>query len=295
LVKRQANDLVLIISVRLNSCISVVLPRYPLFRRCEGSGPHATIRATWLRFAITKRRREVLLPACHRFNQGKGHAVMQSDTSGVVHIVDDDAGMRKSLLMLAESASLVARGYESAEDFLAKGEPDHPGCIVLDLRMPGMSGIELLQRLRTDMNDIPVILISGHADVGSTVRGMKLGAVDLLQKPIEPVVLIEAIRRSLKLSQTLHHDRKESSSVRQRFECLTPREMELLTLLADGHSNKQIAVEMGISIKTVANHRANVMAKTAALNAADLARLFTIHRGHLGQGQQTSAGSKPSY
>ncbi len=198
---------------------------------------------------------------------------MSDELKPVVHIIDDDPGMRKSLTMLAQSASLPMRGYQSAEEFLAEANVARPGCIVLDLRMPGMSGIELLQQLRAEMVDIPVILISGHADVPTAVRGMKLGAVDLLQKPVEPEVLIEAIRRSLDLSASMHHRRCDQESVRQRFESLTPRELELLTWIVQGHSNKRIAFDMGISIKTVANHRASLMTKTGASNAADLARL----------------------
>jgi two-component system, LuxR family, response regulator FixJ len=202
---------------------------------------------------------------------------MQHDSAPLVHLVDDDAGMRNSLLMLTESASLVASAYASAEEFLAAFNPDQPGCVVLDLRMPGMSGIELLQNLRANMHDIPVILISAHADVPVAVRGMKLGAVDLLQKPVEPTVLIETIQRCLKQSHSLHRERHEADSIRQRFVRLTARELELLRYIVDGQLNKQIAATLGISVKTVANHRASLMAKTGASNAADLARLFTIN------------------
>ena len=203
---------------------------------------------------------------------------MPDDTECVVYIVDDDPGMRRSLLMLTQSAGLQVEAFESAELLLAGLRPEHPGCVVLDLRMPGMGGIELLQTLRAELNDIPVILISGHADVPDTVRGMKLGAVDLLQKPVEPSVLLDCICKSLEVSQALHQGRRETQLIRQRFERLTSRELELLTLVVDGHANKKIAVEMGISIKTVANHRASLMVKTDAANAADLARLYTIFR-----------------
>jgi len=201
---------------------------------------------------------------------------MQSESDAIVHIIDDDAGMRKSLSMLLAAASLTARTYHSAEEFLVHADLNPPGCIVLDLRMPGMSGIELLQRLRTEMVDIPVILISGNADVSTTVHGMKLGAVDLLQKPVEPSVLIDAVRRSIDSSRAIQRRRISNQSMRQRFEALTRREMELLKLIVTGQSNKQIALELGIAFKTVANHRANLMTKTGASNAADLARLFTM-------------------
>jgi FixJ family two-component response regulator len=133
------------------------------------------------------------------------------------------------------------------------------------------------QNLRANLNDIPVIIISAHADVPVTVRGMKLGAVDVLQKPVEPSALREAIRHSLALSKALYQQRQDAQAVRQRFEHLTTREMELLGYIVDGQSNKQIARLLGISIKTVANHRASLMTKSGAANAADLARLFTMH------------------
>lgn len=201
---------------------------------------------------------------------------MNDQAEAIVQIIDDDAGMRKSLKMLIESASLKVKSYASAEEFLEDAEPDRLGCIILDLRMPGMSGIELLQRLRTEMVDTPVIIISGHADIPTTVRGMKLGAIDVLEKPVEPLVLIETIRRSIDLCSAIHRRRNDNESVCGRFKALTQRELEMLKLIVDGHSNKQIAFDMGISVKTVANHRANLMAKTGASNAADLARLYTI-------------------
>jgi len=201
---------------------------------------------------------------------------MFTESNAIVHIVDDDAGMRNSLGMLVQSVSLPSRSYASAEEFLSEADLTQAGCVLLDLRMPGMGGIELLQRLRAASVGIPVILISGHADVPTTVRGMKLGAVDLLQKPIEPSVLIDAVRRNLDVSRAMNQQRNGSQSIRDRFAALTRRETELLKLIVNGHSNKQIATGIGISIKTVANHRASLMAKTGAVNAADLVRLFTI-------------------
>jgi len=213
----------------------------------------------------------------------------------MVHFVDDDPGMRSSLLMLAQSAALAARAYASAEEFLAEipSAADCPGCVVLDLRMPGMSGIELLQRLRAASSEIPVILISAHADVPDAVRGMKLGAVDVLQKPMEPTVLLETIQQSLQLSQHLHRQRAEAASVGRRFANLTARERQLLQLIVDGHSNKQIASQIGISIKTVANHRANLMTKSGAANAADLARLFTLYQSNASKNRSVESAKAP--
>jgi two-component system, LuxR family, response regulator FixJ len=194
----------------------------------------------------------------------------------MVHIIDDDPGVRKSLRLVMESASLAATVYASGEEFLDAVDPKQPGCMVLDLRMPGISGIEVLQRLRAAHNEIPAIIISGHADVPAAVRSMKLGAIDLLQKPFEPRALLEAVHGAIKSSMELQQRRSEEANVRQQLERLTPRELELLKLVVAGKPNKLIAAELKISIKTVANHRANLMAKTGALNAADLARMSTL-------------------
>jgi FixJ family two-component response regulator len=191
----------------------------------------------------------------------------------LIHVVDDDPGIRKSLLVLLESSGHLPRAYESAEQFLDEADLDQPGCLLLDLQMRGMGGIELLQRLRASGVEMPVILISAHADVPTAVGGMKLGAIDLLQKPFEPHALVEAVRRAIHRSTELHHGRAEQEAIRRRLADLTPRELDLLKLVVAGRSNKQIAGDLNISIKTVANHRASLMAKTGALNAADLTRL----------------------
>jgi two-component system, LuxR family, response regulator FixJ len=193
-----------------------------------------------------------------------------------VHIVDDDAGVRKSLRLLMESASLAVRVYESGEEFLDAVDLNQPGCMVLDLRMPGMSGIEVLQKLRDANNEIPAIVISGHADVPTTIRSMKLGAIDLLEKPFEPRALLDAVHGAIRNSIEQQRHRAEQDGIRKRLSKLTPRELVLLKLVVAGMPNKLIAAELGISIKTVANHRASLMKKTQALNAADLSRLSTI-------------------
>jgi two-component system response regulator FixJ len=194
----------------------------------------------------------------------------------IIHIVDDDPGMRKSLQMVMDAADLTACTYESADLFLAQADLKTPGCIVLDLRMPGMGGIDLLKHLQDGRIDIPVIVISAHADIKTAVRSMKLGAIDVLPKPFEPQDLVAGARRAIEKSIASHHQRMESDAIRERLETLTKREWDLLRLVVAGNSNKQIAADLGISIKTVANHRANLMVKTRALNAADLARMSTI-------------------
>lgn len=194
----------------------------------------------------------------------------------VVHVIDDDSGVRRSLHMLLDSAALPVHSYESAEQFLETADLASPACVVLDLRMPGMGGLKLLEQLK-DLNCIwPVIVISGHADVDKAVRCIKLGAIDLLQKPFEPQALVEAVRRASENLYDAHHRRLERDLLRQKIDTLTPREHDLLERIVAGKSNKQIAIELGISIKTVANHRASVMIKIGAVNAPDLVRISMI-------------------
>lgn len=197
-------------------------------------------------------------------------------TTPVVHVIDDDIGVRNSLQFLLESASLRVSLYAAGEEFLADFDPNQPGCIVLDLRMPAISGLVVLQRLRAAKNEIPAIVISGHADVSSAINVMKLGAVDLLQKPFDSMAILEAVRSAITRSLEMHQARVEHAGLAARLAELTPRETELLQLIVSGRSNKQIAIDMGIAFKTVVNHRANLMAKTQATNAADLARISTM-------------------
>jgi two-component system response regulator FixJ len=197
------------------------------------------------------------------------------NNQAVVHVIDDDSGVRNSLRLLLESASLPVRIYESGEAFLASLDPMQPGCIVLDLRMPGLSGIEVLQKLR-DHHEIPAIVIAGHADVADAIRSMKLGAIDLLEKPLEPQVLLQAVKAAIRDSIELQRLRAQREDILRRLAKLTARERELLKLIVAGRSNKQIASDLKISMKTVENHRSNLMAKMQAANAADLARLSTV-------------------
>lgn len=194
----------------------------------------------------------------------------------IVHVVDNDPGMRNSMRALIESAALEVRVYESAQDFLARSEPAHHGCLVTDLKMPGMSGIDLLRHQRNNKIDIPAIIVSGSADVPAMIQIMKLGAIDMLQKPFDANALLDAVRGAIQKSAELMRHRLELERVRALFADLTQRERELLALIVQGRSNKQIAVDLNIAPKTVTNHRAHLMAKTRALNAADLARMATM-------------------
>jgi two-component system, LuxR family, response regulator FixJ len=204
---------------------------------------------------------------------GTGNAMKKH--GGIVRIIDHDVQAGASMQKLVESASLAAKAYASAEEFLEELDASRPGCIVLELRMPVMSGFELLQRLRQIRCSVPVIVVSGYADVPAAVNSMKLGAIDVLQKPVEPSVLLSSIRNAIQYSFAAQAQHAETDTIRARFAALTPRQRDLLRLIVVGRSNKQIATDLHLSIKTVANHRARLMAKTQASNAADLARLST--------------------
>jgi RNA polymerase sigma factor (sigma-70 family) len=198
----------------------------------------------------------------------------------MVFVVDDDAGVRKSICMALEAAQLAVRPYASAEDFLADYKNGLPtgagGCLVLDLSMPGMSGLELLRHLRSQGMHLPVLIVSGTGTVPKAIEAMKLGVVDFLEKPADHRVVVQKVQEALAKDTMQRTSAAEIEAVRQRFAALTERERELLKLVINGRSNKQIAQDMGISIKTVANHRAHLMEKTGALNAADLTRISMI-------------------
>ena len=216
---------------------------------------------------------------------------MKTDLRTTVCGVDDDPGMRNSLEMVLESAELPVRLYDGADELLDDLESgggdgrvgvgryrarDFCGCVLLDLQMPGTTGIELLRRFRAMGYDSPVIVITGTATVLSAVESMKLGAVDFLEKPVDHHTLLNKVQQALATHAAKRAESSEVDAIRQRMRNLTDRELELVRLIVHGLANKQIAGEMGISIKTVANHRANLMAKAGALNAADLVRMSMI-------------------
>jgi two-component system, LuxR family, response regulator FixJ len=190
-----------------------------------------------------------------------------------VHVIDDDPAVRQMLASALESASLASRLYASAEDFLDAFTPGRAGCIVLDLKMPGMGGLELLRRLHDMTIELPIVVISGHAEVPDAVQAMQLGAVDLLQKPFRIATLLELVRRALQQSADSLGRSAKRAEIRERFASLSPRQLELLKYLVAGNSSKQIATAMHISVLTVSNHRAHLMAKIKAANSADLVRL----------------------
>jgi FixJ family two-component response regulator len=192
---------------------------------------------------------------------------------GKVYIVDDDAGMRGSTSLILETANIPYEAFDSAEAFLRDIPPTAQGCVALDLHMPGMSGLDLIVRMREQKYTMPVLMVSGTGTVPLAVEGMKLGLFDFLVKPVDPDVLLAKVQAALELDDQERNDAAAVSAIREKLDNLTPREAELLKLIVAGFPNKNIASQLGISIKTVENHRASLMAKTGALNAADLVRM----------------------
>jgi FixJ family two-component response regulator len=190
----------------------------------------------------------------------------------IVFVIDDDDSVRRSLERLLRSVDLEVETFASAQDFLRKPLPERPSCVVLDLRLPGPSGLELQESLLRAGHDLPIIFISGHADVPSSVRAIKAGAVDFLQKPFSDQALLDIIHGALRRDRETRRDRAEVAGIRVRFDMLTPRERDVLRLVIQGRLNKQIAGDLGISEKTVKFHRGRVMEKTQAGSVAELVR-----------------------
>jgi FixJ family two-component response regulator len=194
-------------------------------------------------------------------------------TTPLIHVVDDDEGLRTALLRLLGAAGFEARGYASTGDFLLHPHPDRPGCVLLDVRMPGPSGLELQEALQRMDVTLPIVFLTGHADVASSVRAMKAGAVDFLAKPVERDTLLGAIRCALARDTLQRAGRDDADRLRSRFASLTVSERKVFDRIVDGRLNKQIADEMGIAERTVKLQRAHVMAKLGAGSAAELGRL----------------------
>ena len=191
----------------------------------------------------------------------------------IVFIVDDDEAVRNSLRLLVKSVGLTAAALDSAQEFLASYDPLQPGCLVLDVRMPGMSGLELQQQLNLRGAVIPVIFITGHGDVPMAVEAMQQGAFDFLQKPFRDQDLIDRIQRALEKDRVNRAELGKRSDLRARHEALTPREREVLALVMSGKANKVMAADLGLSQRTVEVHRARVMEKMGASSLAHLVRM----------------------
>ena len=193
-----------------------------------------------------------------------------------VFVVDDDRAVRESLCWLVESVGLNVRAYESAQAFLEEYDSRQPGCMVLDVRMPGASGIELQDQLRETGSEIPIIVITGHADVATAVRAMKAGAVDFIEKPFSDQLLLDHIHRCIEQDANRRSASARAREIMSRQAQLTPRQRRVMDLVAGGQSNRMIAQNLGISLKTVEAHRAKVMEKMEAHSVAELVRLAAV-------------------
>ncbi|HEY0834926.1 MAG TPA: response regulator transcription factor [Azospirillum sp.] len=195
-------------------------------------------------------------------------------TTPTVFVVDDDEAMRTSLAWLIGSVGLAVETFDSAAAFLAAVPDDRPGCLVLDVRMPGMSGLELQDALARRGCELPVIIVTGHADVPMAVRALRAGAVDLIEKPFNDQHLLDRIHEAIARSEKACAERARRTHVRALLARLTPRERQVADLVAAGKPNKVIAFEMDLSMKTVEVHRHNLMDKLELASVADLTRLL---------------------
>jgi FixJ family two-component response regulator len=196
-----------------------------------------------------------------------------SEDRAVAFVIDDDAAMRRSLDTLLRSAGLDVLLFSSAQEFMQAKRPDVPACLVLDVRLPGMSGLAFQQELVRAGVALPVIFLTGHADVPMTVRAMKAGAAEFLTKPVDEQVLLDAIHTAIENDRAKRHSAANVAELKARYGLLTEREREVLTMVVAGRPNKQIAAELGLSLVTVKVHRGQVMRKMLAKSVPDLVRM----------------------
>jgi two-component system response regulator FixJ len=191
-----------------------------------------------------------------------------------VMVVDDDSGVRNAMRSLLKSVGLECSLFASAQEFLDAHDPSQPGCLLLDIRMPGMSGLELQQQLNLRGAVIPVIFMTGHGDIPMAVEAMQHGAFDFLQKPFRDQDLLDRIQRAIAKDGELRKSLGEHARIKSHLESLTPREREVLDLMTQGKQNKAIAQDLGVSPRTVEIHRARVMEKMSAQSVAELVRMM---------------------
>jgi len=195
------------------------------------------------------------------------------DQAPTIHVVDDDPSFQVAIARLLRATHYEVRTYGSAGDFLLRPPQDAPGCILLDLRLPGPSGLALQEALASRPDTLPIIFLSGHADVPATVQAMKAGAVDFLTKPVKREALLDAIQRALARDGKARAARERLNAWRERYISLTPREIEVLERVVSGKMNKEIAGELGASERTIKAHRAQVMQKMNVVSVAELVRI----------------------
>ena len=195
-----------------------------------------------------------------------------SSESGLVELVDDDPAVRDAVSFLLETVGIECRCFESADAFLAGHEGSAASCLVLDIRMPGMSGLELQDELRRRDWNAPIIFITGHGEIAMAVRAMRNGAFDFIQKPFKDQELLDSINAALVIARSQRQSTRDVGELREAFDTLSPREREVMALVTDGKPNKVIAFDLGVSQRTVEIHRARVMQKMGARNLAELVR-----------------------
>src|SRR5271165_2843292 len=193
-----------------------------------------------------------------------------------VCVVEDDPAMRDALLLMLRSSQLDACGYESAEALLAAQTGADAICVVSDLRLPGMDGLTLLQRLLADKKGSAVVMITGHGDIPLAVKALKAGALDFVEKPFDPGILLESVHDALVRTADSRHHQMMAAEIRMRRDALTAREREIMALVVEGHTNKTVAVRLGISVRTAEHHRASIMEKMGARTLSALVRSVLV-------------------
>ena len=196
-----------------------------------------------------------------------------SDTGTLVYVVDDDVSAREGVARLICSAGLMAKTFASGEEFLAAARSKVPGCLILDVNLPGLNGLDLQQEIAESDAEIPIIFLTGYGDIPMTVHAVKAGAANFLTKPVDDEELLQAVRQALERSRLALVHETQMQVLRDRYKSLTPREMQVMALVVSGLLNKQVAGELGIAEKTVKAHRGQVMQKMKANSVADLVKM----------------------
>jgi len=196
-----------------------------------------------------------------------------SGSQSTVYVVDDDASVRRGLSNLIRSVGLRVEVFASASEFLAVKRPDAPACLILDVRLPGLSGLDFQTELTKARNQIPIIFITGHGDIPMTVKAMKAGAIEFLTKPFRDQDLLDAVQVALERARVAHQNEQSAAQLRAKFEALTPREQEVMAWVTGGLLNKQVAAEIGVTEITVKVHRGKVTRKMGAKSLADLVKM----------------------